>query len=516
MSNSKKELRTLEEYQVLVEEINNQTEITFIETTEEKEERIKKLLDNFEDFCKYYFARYFDSDFAWFHKAFSKEVINNENFFGVAEFPRDHAKSVLCCIFLPLYLKSKGELTGMILASSNKDKATTLLSDIQAELEGNKLYINDFGEQVSLGNWQTGYFKTKDGLGFWSFGRGQSPRGARKAQLRPNLGVVDDIDDKDIVKNQERVNDAVEWVFEDFYGCLDTRCSRFLMAGNRIHKKSILANVVGDVENNDPKREGIYHLKVYAIENPITHEKAGEHNGKPAWSSRYTIKMLLDKWKPMPYRSVRREYFHEHIVEGLVFKNKWIIWGKVLPLHKYDKIVTYCDPSFTNNPSSDYKAIVTIGKKGKYYHILWAWVRQASIHSMVVAFHDAYEIFKNFSTYWIEANMLQDKLQDDFDEEADIKGFAIPLRKDKTKKPHKFTRIENLSPSFERKLYIFNEELQNDKDMQTLKDQILAFGGSGHDDGPDAVEGATTKLNKATKKQKFKPRTGKYKKRRRR
>lgn len=505
------EQQAYKDYLDLVEQIKKQTKSVKIETPEEKQKRIKKLLGNYDLFCKYYFARYMDSDFAWFHKKAFEVVEENENLFAVCEWPREHAKSVILDIFIPMWLKAKDELTGVLLGSSNGDKAKGLLGDLQAELQGNQLYINDFGEQISYGDWSTGHFKTRDGVGFWAFGRGQSPRGAREAEKRPNYGVIDDIDDKVIVKNQERVNDAIEWVMEDFYGALSIKASRLLVAGNRIHNKSILAHLVGDITPKDPKRKGLKHIKAYAIENPKTREKAGINNGQPAWG-RYTLKILKVKMETMGYRSSRREFFHEHIEEGLIFKKEWIKWGKVPNIKEYDAIVKYTDPSFTNNKGSDYKAHVVLGKKGKQYYIDFAWVRQASIKSMVVADYDIYERFTTFAQYWMEANFLQGMLLDEYDREADERKQAMPIRGDKTKKPHKFVRIENLSPLFERGLFTFNEEERDNIDMLMLISQLLGFGGGGHDDAPDALEGAKTKIDKMVKQGKFRGRSGKYKK----
>lgn len=509
---SKLEQRTEQEYLALVERIKKQTASTIVETKEQKQKRIQKLLGDWEAFCKYYFGKYMNAEFGWFHKKLFEEVVNDENFFGVAEFPREHAKTVLTNVFMPMFLKAKGELTGVLLGSSNEKKAFGLLSNLQAQLQGNQKYIADFGEQVSFGDWSSGHFKTRDGVGFWAFGRGQSPRGALEEQNRPNFGIIDDIDDKGIVKNPERVQEAVNWVFEDFYGCLAIQKARFIVAGNRIHKNSILANIVGDVNTGDPKRKGLYHLKVYAIENPKTRDKAGFHDGQPAWVERYTVKQLQTKMERMPYRSVRREYFHEHIEDGTIFKPEWIRWRKMDAIQKYDSIATYTDPSFKNSKTSDFKGIVTVGKRGKCYDILWSWVRQASVSSMVIANYDCYDIYGTFSTYWMEANMLQDLLLDDFDEEADVRKFALPLRADKQKKPDKDTRIENMTPLFERGLLFFNEEHRDSPDMQMLVSQFLGFGGGGHDDGPDATEGAISKVNKQTKKSKFKSRTGKFNK----
>jgi len=500
--------RAYQEWQELCERIRQQTGVAVRETPAQKQARKEKLSGDFVAFCKYYFPHYMDADFGWFHIKAAKEITATQNCFAVLEWAREHAKSVFANIMMPLFLYARGELSGMVTASATQDKAITLLSDIQAQFEANGLWINDYGNLVTLGDWQSGQFATSDGIGFWAFGRGQSPRGIRKAARRPNYAVVDDIDDKVIVRNEQRVKDAVDWVIEDLYGALSIQGARLVVAGNRIHKKSILAHLVGDVEPGDPKRSGIIHIKVYAIEDK-RHRKADAKTGQPAWKERYTLQQLLDKMEVMGWRSSRREYFHEHIEEGLVFKNDWIVWRKTLPWSQYDDIVVYCDPSWKDTKDSDYKAILAIGKKGLQIDVKRAWVRQGSASAMVNVFYDLYTELESRAQYYIEANMLQDLLLDEFTRTGEERGFALPIRPDKRSKPDKYTRIENLSPLFERGLIGFDEKMRTDGDFQTLKDQLLAFP-FGHDDAPDALEGGIFYLQKRGRSSSFRGMVGKY------
>ena len=54
----------------------------------------------------------------------------------------------------------------MVLVGKSEDNANTLLADVQAELQYNQRYINDFGEQYNSGSWEEGEFVTKDGTAF--------------------------------------------------------------------------------------------------------------------------------------------------------------------------------------------------------------------------------------------------------------------------------------------------------------------------------------------------------------
>jgi len=201
--------------------------------------------------------------------------------------------------------------------------------------------------------------------------------------------------------------------------------------------------------------------------------------------------MLMDRMAKVGYRASRREYFHEHIEDGVVFLNDWIKWEKPPAVAQMDEVVTYGDPSFKNTKGSDYKAVVTVGRKGRKLYVLNAWVAQATINTMVNVFYDVYEKYGTYSRYYIEANMLQDLLFDDeFVAVGDQRGRQLPIRQDKRKKPDKYTRIENLSPLFERELVSFHKHKRKSGGMKTLIQQLLAFP-TGHDDGPDALEAQT-------------------------
>jgi phage terminase large subunit-like protein len=481
------------------------------ETEAQKERRIKKLLKKFSLFCGYYFQEFMDSEFGWFHLKAIKYIEDNPDLLMVCEWPREHAKSVVLGIFVPMYLKARGELTGVVLTSSTQDKANGLLADLQEQLMFNRRYTADFGTQYQAGKWESGHFVTADGIGFWSFGRGQSPRGIREAALRPNYGLADDMDDAEIVKNDKRVDEAVDWLLGDLYGALPTKGSRFVIIGNRVHKRSILAKIVGDVEKGDPKREGVVHIKVYALENPRTHEKDLSENGRPAWG-RYTREQIINKMSRMGYRIGLRELFHEHIVVGRVFREEHLPWAQLPPLSACDKLITYCDPSWKETKKNDFKAILLIGKNGKYFDVYRAFCRQCTTPEMVRGHYDlAADIPQNkVCRHWMEANFMQDIHLQKYDAESEKRGYAIAIRGDKRKKPEKAERIEDLSAYAERGLIRWNIEEKQSPDMQEARNQFLGFPDT-HDDAPDAAEGAIYKLNKSGSGENKQARSGKYK-----
>lgn len=218
----------------------------------------------------------------------------------------------------------------------------------------------------------------------------------------------------------------------------------------------------------------------------------------------------------MGYISFQREMMNNPINEGSIFRNDWIKWRKPLPLARYDYLVCYCDPSFKSTTSNDYKAIKLWGKTGTELHHLAAFVRQCTVAEMVRWFYDLYERVTDAGavcTYYIEANFLQDTLLDEFTREGNLRGYQLPISPDRRKKPDKFQRIEAISPLWERGFVYYNSKMENDPDMRTGIDQTLSFerGMSGHDDAPDADEGAIYKLQQLTRVQAFKPSFGRRK-----
>ncbi len=517
---SHQEKKEYEAWLELRKRIRTSTALDTNETPEEKTRRIARLTrpGNETEFCKYYFPHYISGPFGWFHlQAF--EDIEAHNSFCVWEWAREHAKSVFANVFTPTIKMARKDLTGFILASENEQKAKVLISDLQAELEDNVRLRADFfeGDAKVMGSWAGGHFMFGDAIGVWAFGIGQNPAGVRKAEKRPNLGVIDDADSKKKYKNQGILQEDLDWCLGEFLGCLSIKGKTFIFANNRVRKDGLTAHMVGDVNEGDPKREGIRHIKVFATEHPHTHAMLTvAEGGVPAWP-RYTIEELMARMAEMGYRNTMRQFYHQHLEEGNIFKDKDLPWCEMPNLTAYEQLLTYCDPSWKDSKKNDFKAIVLLGKTGKCIDIIDCWVRQGSRSDMVKAHYNLDEIVREtfdhlhrmnsncrvvVCQHWMEANFMQDLMLDDYYAEGEVRGKALRIRGDERAKPDKFGRIEDLQPLTELGLIRFNAAKKKSPDMQTLRDQFLAFP-NGHDDGPDAVEGGVFKFQKTARLKRF-------------
>lgn len=497
--------QALDNWRLLCENIQSITTVDYGESLQDKQDRIAKARKDYAYFVEYYFPHYCTNGTtgevtksAKFHIDAANKVKNTKNLKAVFMWARGHAKSTHCDIFIPLWLKCQEprELNVMVVVGKSQDNAEVLLGDIQAELENNQRYINDFGLQKTDGNWQDGHFITKDGCAFFARGRGQSPRGLRHRNKRPDYIVIDDLDDDELVNNIDRVNKLEDWVKEALFGALDGGRGRFIMVGNLIGKNSVLARIA--------KTKGVHVTQVSAIDT----------EGNPSWKEKYTIDELQSMQDFMGYRRFQKEMMNNPIISGSVFKHTWIKWKKPLKLSNYEELVCYCDPSFKATNKNDFKAVKLWGKtKTGELHHLEAFVRQTTVAEMVRWWYDLHEKITKAGavcSHYIEANFLQDTILDEFTREGNIRGYQLPIRADKRKKPDKFQRIESISPLWERGFVYYNENKKKDTDMQAGIEQTLAFekGMSGHDDAPDADEGALYILQKHTRTQTYAPEIG--------
>ena len=482
------------------------------ETAVEKERRIRRLQKDYAAFCEYYFPHFLQLrdkvtgevvrivHNAPFHNAAALKVKNTPNLKAVFKWPRGHAKSTHMDIFTPLWLmfQPKRLINFMVIVGKSEDSANRLLGDIQAELQYNKRIIADYGKQMSMGDWTEGEFTTKDGVHFLACGRGQSPRGLRKRESRPDYIVIDDLDDDELCRNPRRVREMTDWVKEALFGALDVGRGRFIMVGNLISKTSVLADIC--------KTKGVHVSEVKAVD--------GE--GNPVWREKWTKEEARAYAEFVGYRAWEKEMMHNPIIEGTVFKQEWIKYAKHPAWRDFDELVLYIDPSWKSKKTNDTKAAKLWGKyKSQLWH-LRAFVRKASVAELVRWCYDLYEwsLEKNIPIrFMMEASFMQDIILDDFTIEGNLRGYQLPITGDKRKKPDKFQRVEAISPLWERGFVFYDLSQKEDPDMQAGIAQTLAFekGMSGNDDAPDADEGAIWQLQRTTRQESFQPQFSKRK-----
>jgi hypothetical protein len=466
--------------------------------------RIAGLEKDYVTWFEYYFPNYAKKKCAKFHKKIANKIIGGKKIKALLRAYRSSGKSVHVDMGIPMYLYlAKNDLKFMLIVGETEKKAKALLSGIQAQLKYNHRIINDYGNKFQQGDWSEGDFMTADGVRFMAIGFLQNPRGAREQAERPDYIVVDDVDNKRHVKNNDLMTESVDFITEDIWGCFDSdddSTERFIYANNDFHKNSIThrLKIFWEQKIKEAKDNGeesvYYHLQVNAVKDINTFE--------PAWPEKTSAEYWRKKFHETPYRSFMREFMNTHIEEGKVFKAEWIQYTKILPYKKYDAICFYGDLSWGDEAC--HKSIVALGQTGRQFHILHIFFRQSTRMAVAQWLYDIYadkrlDRVENIQ-YLIEGLFAMSEFVNDFDKEGDERGYYVPVVASKRPKADKFQRVEGMSGFFERRNVFFNEDEKDNADQVLARDTFLAFekGAKIPLDFLDALQGAFTEVNAVT------------------
>ncbi len=215
------------------------------ETAAQKRARIKMLEENPEEWIKYYFPKYAKAAPAPFHIAATKRVLDHPEWYEVRCWSRELAKStrtMMEVLYLVLvgtpfgnqltesYIVNANDeavLTGtdyppgtftrvkkrnVLLISNSFENAERLLMPYMVNLTKNNRIINDYGIQRQVGKWASAEFITRSGIAFRAVGAGQSPRGSRNEDARPDIILFDDLDTDADCLNPDIIHRRWNWV----------------------------------------------------------------------------------------------------------------------------------------------------------------------------------------------------------------------------------------------------------------------------------------------------------------
>lgn len=456
------------------------------QTPEARAARIKHLEANPEEWFKYYFPKYCTAPSAPFQQKATKRLLSNPRWYEVRAWSRELAKTARA-MFEILYLAMTGEVRNVLVVSNSADNAERLLLPFMLQLERNKRLIADYGEQRNDGAWTTTEFIAKCGCAFRSLGAGQSPRGTRNEEIRPDFILIDDIDTDEECRNPERIKTKWKWVEEALLGTVSISGNRrVLFNGNIIAKNCCIVRARAKAD----------HVDVINIR---------DQNGRSSWpekNSEADIDYTLSK---ISTAAAQKEYYNNPIVDGEVFKS--VTYAECPPLSKFRRLVAYADPATSNSDKkgSSLKALVLMGLlEGKFY-VVRCYVDSCSNATFTDWFYDLRSwvgVAKVQVLYYIENNSLQNPFYEQvfkplFNARGQLLGY-IPVRGDDRKKPDKFDRIEgNLEPLNRDGRLILNIREKTNPHMQRLEEQFMSVAPRlpVSVDGVDAVEGAVYMLN---------------------
>lgn len=475
--------KALLDWEKYIKTLRRSTVIDLNETKEEQLARIAKLEWNPERWFKYYFPNYCYAEPANFHKRATKRIIANPEWYEVRAWSRELAKSsrtMMEDFYLALADKS---LKSLLMVSNNHDDATRLLKPYKLNFENNQRIINDYGVQQSHGEWKDDFFITKSGVSFLGVGAGESPRGLKNEEYRPDKVNLDDFDTDKDCRNPDMVDNKWAWFEKAVYGTRSiSRNFRVVVNGNIIAEYCCIKKAM----------EMADHVEVINIR---------DDKGNSTWPEKNTNENIDRVLSKISYASQQGEYFNNPITQGKVFDK--LHYKKMQPIRDYKLLVSYTDPSYKAGKKNDYKAKCLIGKWRDEYHVIDMKCAQTTTATML-DWH--YEDLKKYNGiipiyFIIEWPSIDEIIMLELEKGNQRHGITLPLRADERVKPDKFYRIESLLEPLNRneKLW-FNEKLQTSQHMKNTEAQFLALSPTSraHDDAPDAVEGGVFDLNSRT------------------
>ena len=429
--------------------------------------------------CQYFFPSYCSAPFACFHKSFLKRIAQNPEYYQVLSWSRELAKSTLT-MFAVLYLTLTGKKRNVLLASNSLDNAIRLLEPFRANLDANSRIIQFYGPQFSLGHWEAGEFITKQGVSFRALGAGQSPRGSRNENIRPDIIICDDFDTDEECRNPDIIKKKWDWFEQALYATrsIDKPLS-VIWCGNIIAKDCCITRAGQKADHWD-----IVNIR--------------DKNGVSTWKEKNSEEHIDRVLSKISTRSAQQEYFNNPLSEGEVFKE--LYFETIPPLSRFPFLVCYADPGTTNKTSknSSTKAMALMGfLAGKFYIIDLRCDHVSNLEFVSWFFDINSSIPSSCQVYnYIENNSLQDPffsqvIRPLFNDMAKTRGI-ISLFADTRKKPDKFARIEgNLQPLNSSGRLIFNSSKQDNPHFLRAKEQFLMLSPTMRSvaDCPDCIEG---------------------------
>jgi hypothetical protein len=308
--------------------IRNSTPIDLSESEEQKRKRIQHLENNVEEWFKYYFPKYSYSEPSNFHKKATQRILKNNEWYEVRSWSRELAKSTRT-MFEVLFLTITGKKRYVLLISNNETNANNLLEPYRIQLDSNQRIINDYGIQETLGKWTSGEFVTRSGVAFKALGAGQSPRGTRNEEVRPDVLLFDDLDTDEDCRNPEMINKRWRWIEDAAIGTRSiSKGTTIIFCGNIIAKDCCVVRAQDYADYVD-----VINIR--------------DDKGNSTWPAKNTEEHIDRVLGQKSYISVQKEYYNNPITEGSVFKE--MHYKKMPPLNQYKFLVCYIDLSYKSS-----------------------------------------------------------------------------------------------------------------------------------------------------------------------
>ena len=233
-----------------------------------------------------YFPHYVTYPCADIHQRLFDLTEDTNNKFAVSQTFRSSGKSTIISLSYALWaILGCQQKHLVVLVAKTQEQAKRLLDAIKRELETNRLLQGDFGkihEESTPWNSTALTFNDQNAQ-ITAISIDQAMRGMRFQNYRPDLIILDDIEDTASVRTLESRDRLQEWFDKDLLPAGDLG-TRVILVGNNLHPDSLPNRIIDRVQN------GQFEAKV--IRCPLVDE-----NGVCAWPGKFPTKESLEAYR---------------------------------------------------------------------------------------------------------------------------------------------------------------------------------------------------------------------------
>lgn len=414
--------------------------------------------------------------------------------------PRGEAKSTLVSQLFTLYCLVAQKKRYALIVMDSIDQAYPMLEAIKVELEFNQRLRVDFPEIAGQGRvWQAATIVTKANQKVQVAGSGKKLRGLRHGAYRPDLVVLDDIENDEQVRSPEQRDKLHDWLKKTVLplGAAGDKLD-VVYIGTILHYDSVLNRTLSSkawktakfkalIRQPDDmslwdKWEDLYLNEGEAVADAFysQNKSAMDKGAVVSWAARPILTLMKIRARD-GHATFDSEYQNDPLSsDDAMFANALTYWTE-LP----GELVYFgaLDPSLGKAGASRDPSAILVGgyhrETGKLY-VIEAQVKKR-LPDLII--EDVIRMQKQYQCqrWFVETVQFQEFLKDELVKRSAQRGIPIPATATKPN-TDKMLRIESLQPHMANGLILLHSS------QATLISQLRHFPKADHDDGPDALE----------------------------
>lgn len=461
-------------------------------------------------FGKTFFPNIFNSEFCDFHKevfgALEASALKRQNkkYYFVRAAPRGHGKSQIISFLYPIWCAVHGYAKNILIVSDTAEQAQQFIMAIKDEFDENELLIEVYGNKAGA-VWAQSKIVTKDKIQIVGKGAGQKLRGIKYRHYRPDVIVIDDLENDENVETEGQRAKLLNWFQKALLPCGSPNEKVFYI-GTILNYESLLNRILTAPEYSmwDRKR---YQAVIEFSKSPLwdsweeilrtendpdagkkaeafyfKHKKAMLKDTKILWEAKqedhYKDLMIMRVMNPEAFDS---EQQNDPISDNTRdFREEWFQYWTILP--EITGVYIGVDPSLAKKNKSDKSSIITLGKGvDNFVYVLNASIKRRKPDKIIDdLISEVITYQKKLVNVGIEAVQFQSFFAQECGKRGLAMGIPIPIEPINST-VDKQLRLKGLIP------FVKNGYIKFHATQTTLLNEFKRFP-KGADDGMDGLK----------------------------